>query len=62
MAVLGKLTLMLKPEYVAKGYGLTEDEDFVYLHIPGKDKPAIFSAIGVTVEGIENHIAELEKA
>lgn len=36
MVVIGFLTALLKPEHIAKGYTLTEDEDFLYLNKDGK--------------------------
>ncbi len=60
--VVGVLTLMLKPQYVLKGYHLLEDEDFVYLTGPTLTTPAVFSAYGAHLEDIERHIDNLEAA
>lgn len=58
MPITGRLTMMLKPEHVAAGWRLDEDEDFLYLFQPGVAKPKIFSSKGATIESIEAEIAK----
>jgi hypothetical protein len=58
---MGILTALLKPEYVQQNYGLSEDEDFLYLWKDGKIV-ATFSAYGASIEKVEAVIAKgLEK-
>jgi hypothetical protein len=58
--MIGFLTNLLRPEYIAAGYRLTEDDDFVYLYKVGVKEPSIFSARGAIIASIEDHIKELE--
>ena len=51
----GILTKMLSKEVQAKGYELSEDEDFIYLHLDGK-------LVGVFSRKAIEDIADIEKA
>ena len=54
----GILTKMLSKEVQAKGYELSEDEDFIYLHLDGK-LVGVFSRQGINdIEDIERFIQE----
>ena len=58
----GLLTKMLKQEYIDKGYRLTEDEDFLYLYLPGTEiAPIVFNARNTKIEQVNDAIRELEK-
>ena len=49
----GNLTNMLKPEYIEKGYKLSESEDFVYLSVPDEVVAVVFNSHTATIEKIE---------
>ncbi len=55
--MIGNITALLKPEHREQGYGLSEDEDFVYLWQSGKIK-AVFSVHKVSIKNIEEVISE----
>ena len=52
----GNVTALLKPEYIKQGYKLSEDEDFVYLSIPGEVVAVVFNAHTTTIEKVEEVI------
>ena len=52
----GNLTNMLKPEYIEKGYKLSESEDFVYLSVPDEVAAVVFNSHTATIEKIEEVI------
>ena len=52
----GNVTALLKPEYIKQGYKLSEDEDFVYLSIPGEVVAVVFNARTTTIEKVEEVI------
>jgi len=53
----GNITALLGKKYRQQGYMLSEDEDFIYLIVPGDDDPHVFSRAGVkTIRQIEQHI------
>jgi hypothetical protein len=52
----GNLTNMLKPEYIEKGYKLSEDEDFLYLSIPDEVVAVVFNSHTATIPKIEEVI------
>jgi hypothetical protein len=54
----GILTNMLKKKYIDAGCRLTEDEDFLYLHVPGVSQPIVLSAQVATIEIVESLIDE----
>lgn len=56
----GYLTGMLRSEHVAAGFSLTEDEDFLYLHVPGKASPVVFSVVGADIESVNSYIEEVQ--
>jgi DNA-binding transcriptional MerR regulator len=58
--IKGILTAMLKQEYQSKGYRLYKDEDFVYIMKDGEILKT-FNSHGVTLDTINNNIAEIEK-
>jgi DNA-binding transcriptional MerR regulator len=58
--IKGILTAMLKQEYQSKGYRLYKDEDFVYIMKDGNVLKT-FNSHGVTIDTINNNIAEIEK-
>ena len=51
----GNITGLLKPQYRVYGYSLSEDEDFLYLHLDGK-QIAVFSSHRMTLEQVEKFI------
>ena len=54
----GILTKMLSKEVQAKGYELSEDEDFFYVYLDGK-LVGVFSRQGINdIEDIEHFIQE----
>jgi len=55
MTFHGVLTALLKPKYVAQGYSLSEDEDFVYVEFKGR-VVHVFNARRATIEAIESEI------
>ena len=54
----GILTKMLSKEVQAKGYELSEDEDFIYLHLDGKLIGTWSIKSGITIQDIERFIQE----
>ena len=54
----GILTKMLSKEVQAKGYELSEDEDFIYLHLDGKLIGTFVAKAGITIQDIERFIQE----
>jgi len=59
--LLGKLTGMLRPAHVAKGYCLLEDEDFLYLYLPDdKMPPIVFNARTTELPDVIKTICRLE--
>lgn len=58
MPMTGILTNMLQQKYIEAGYHLTEDEDFLYVHIPGVSQPIVLSARVATIEIAESIIEE----
>jgi hypothetical protein len=54
----GILTKMLSKEVQAKGYELSEDEDFIYLHLDGKLIGTWSIKSGITIQDIEHFIQE----
>lgn len=52
---------ILTAEHLAEGFRLWEDEDFVYLTRRGK-LIAVFSAIGVTKEALQDKLAGVAPA
>lgn len=60
-SLLGKLTGMLRPDHVSKGYCLMEDEDFLYLYLPDdKMPPIVFNAMTTTLPDVIRTICRLE--
>jgi Zn/Cd-binding protein ZinT len=55
MKTQGFLTALMKPEYQNQGYGLTEDEDFLYLCKAGKPT-RVFNARSATIEKVKAEI------
>lgn len=58
--IKGILTAMLKQEYQDNGYRLYKDEDFVYIMKDGEILKT-FNSHRVTLDTINNTIAEIEK-
>jgi hypothetical protein len=54
----GILTKMLSKEVQAQGYELSEDEDFIYLHLDGKLIGTWSIKSGITIPDIERFIQE----
>lgn len=54
----GILTSLLSKETQAKGYELSEDEDFIYLHLDGKLIGTWSIKSGVGISDIEKAIKE----
>jgi hypothetical protein len=54
----GVLTKMLSKEVQAKGYELSEDEDFIYLYLDGKLIGTWSIKSGITIQDIERFIQE----
>ncbi len=52
----GWLTNLLGQKYRDLGYQLTEDEDFLYLHIPGKQAPVVYSNRAITIKDVHDYI------
>ena len=55
MTVNGILTALLKPEYISRGYGLREDEDFLYVLRAGK-VIATFNARSNSLDSVNRFI------
>lgn len=59
--LMSKLTGMLRPAHVARGYMLTEDEDFLFLYMPDqKMPPIVFNARTTTLPDVIKTICRLE--
>jgi len=58
--MLGILTKMLDDKYIADGYYLVEDEDFVYLYKDG-ERVAVFNATRTDIPDIEAYIEETNR-
>ena len=54
----GILTGLLSKESRDKGYELSEDEDFLYLHLDGKLIGTFVAKAGITIPDIERFIQE----
>ena len=54
----GILTGLLSKESRDKGYELSEDEDFIYLHLDGKLIGTWSIKSGITIQDIERFIQE----
>ena len=54
----GILTGLLSKESRDKGYELSEDEDFIYLHLDGKLIGTFVAKAGITIQDIERFIQE----
>jgi len=60
-SLFGKLTGLLRPAHVAKGYYLVEDEDFLYLYMPDQEMPPIiFNARTTGLSDVIKTICRLE--
>ena len=59
MATIGLITNLLNPKYIEMGYGLVENEDFVYLY---KDEACVgtFGALTTNIEIIQASIDVME--
>ena len=53
MTLTGNLTWLLKLEHIEAGWGLSEDEDFVYLWPPGSREAYVLNARRATIEEVE---------
>ena len=54
----GILTGLLSKESRDKGYELSRDEDFIYLHLDGKLIGTFVAKAGITIPDIERFIQE----
>jgi DNA-binding transcriptional MerR regulator len=54
----GILTGLLSKESRDKGYELSRDEDFIYLHLDGKLIGTFVAKAGITIQDIERFIQE----
>ena len=60
-SLFGKLTGLLRPAHVAKGYHLVEDDDFLYLYMPDQSMPPIiFNARTTELPDVIKTICRLE--
>lgn len=55
MTIHGVLTQLLNPKYIAQGYSLSEDEDFLYVEFKGR-VVHVFNSRRATIEAIESEI------
>jgi len=59
--LFGKLTGMLRPAHVSRGYQLAEDEDYLFLYLPDSEMPPIvFNARTTTLPDVIRTICRLE--
>ncbi len=59
--LFGKLTGMLRPAHISKGYSLVEDEDYLYLYLPNPEMPPIvFNARTTELPDVIKTICRLE--
>lgn len=61
MPLNGDITTILSQVNRDKRYSLTEDDDFMYLHIPGEVCPIVFSVKTNSIYNVEVYITEYEK-